>query len=81
MKKKQRSSFKIVTSEAFQMVYNGTLQEIHLKFSKSLAPGTKHKIFEFEKIKTRNYGRHNKLQKKKRNVLASKLRPVKDFKR
>ena len=28
-----------------------TLQESHLKFGKSLAPRTKHKIFELEKLK------------------------------
>ena len=49
MQKTQRSSFKIVTSEAFQRVTNETLQESHLKFGKSLAPRTKHKIFKFKK--------------------------------
>ena len=52
MQKTQRSSSKIiVTSEAFQGVTDETLQEGHLKFGKSLAPRTKHKIFEFEKMK------------------------------
>ena len=49
-KKTQRSSSKIVTSEAFQRVIYETLQESHLKIGKSLAPRTKHKIFEFKKI-------------------------------
>ena len=40
----------IVTSEAFQRVTDETLQESHLKFRKSLAPRTKHKIFEFKKM-------------------------------
>ena len=48
-KKTQRSSSKIVTSEAFQRVTDETLQESHLKIGKSLAPRTKHKIFEFKK--------------------------------
>ena len=49
-KKTQRSCSKIVTSEAFQRVTDETLQESHLKFRKSLAPRTKHKIFEFKKM-------------------------------
>ena len=44
-------SSKIVTSEAFQRVTDETLQESHLKFCKSLVPRTKHKIFEFKKMK------------------------------
>ena len=83
-KKTQRSSSKIVTSEAFQRVTDETLQESHLKFGKSLASRMKHKIFKLKKKKkwkAQNYGRQNKLSKtKNRNVLASKLRPVKDFK-
>ena len=50
-KKTQRSSSKIVTSETLQRVTDETLQESHLKFGKSLAPRTKHKIFEFKKMK------------------------------
>ena len=85
MQKTQRSSSKIGTSEAFQRVKYETLQESHLKFGKSLAPRTKHKIFEFKKKKKKkkiqNYGRQNKLSKtKNRNVQASKLRLVKDSK-
>ena len=49
MQKTQRSCSKIVTSEAFQRVTDETLQESYLKFRKSLAPRTKHKIFEFKK--------------------------------
>ena len=45
-KKTQRSSSKIVTSEAFQRVTDETLQESHLKAGKSLAPRKKHKTFE-----------------------------------
>ena len=48
-KKTQRSSSKIVTCEAFQMVTDETLHESHLKIGKSLAPRTKHKIFELKK--------------------------------
>ena len=71
MQKPQRSCSKIGTSEAFQRVTDETLQESHLKFRKSLAPRTKHKIFELKKM---NYGRQNKFPKtKSRNVLASKL--------
>ena len=46
----QRSTYKIVSSEAFRRVKNETLQESHLKFGKRLAPLTKHKIFELKKI-------------------------------
>ena len=53
MQKKQRSSSKIVTCEAFQKVTDETLQESHLKFDKSLAPRTKHKIFELKKLKNK----------------------------
>ena len=38
------------SAEAFQRVTDETLQESHLKFRKSLAPRTKHKIFEFKKM-------------------------------
>ena len=48
-KKPQLSSSKIVISEAFQRVTYETLQESHLKIDKSLAPRTKHKIFDLEK--------------------------------
>ena len=48
MKEPQRSSSKIVTSKAFQMVKIETLQESYLKFGKSLAPQTKHKCFKFK---------------------------------
>ena len=72
-----------MTSEAFQRVTDETLQESHLKFRESLAPRTKHKIFEFKKKNEQHRimeDRKSFQKQKKRNVLASKLRPVKDFK-
>ena len=48
-KKKKLASSKIVTSEAFERVTDETLQESHLKIGKSLAPRSKHKIFELKK--------------------------------
>ena len=69
---------KIVTSEAFQRVTDETLQQSHLKFGTTgeaqnfrIKKNEKHRIMENNRIN---------FQKKKRNVLASKLRPVKDFK-
>ena len=63
-----------MTSEAFQRVTDETLQQSHLKF------GTTGEAQNFrikKKWKTQNYGKQqNKLSKKKRNVLASKLRPA-----
>ena len=68
-----------MTSEAFQRVTDETLQQSHLKFGTTgeaqnfrIQKNEKHRIMENNRISFQ--------KKKKRNVLASKLRPVKDFK-
>ena len=68
-----------MTSEAFQMVKNETLQESLLKFD------TTDEGQNFQIKKSEQYGimedRINKLPKTRNcNVLISKLRPVQDFK-
>ena len=68
-----------MTSEAFQRVTDETLQQSHLKFGTTGEVATK--FSNSKKWKTQNYGKQqNKLSKKKRNVQASKLPLVKDFK-
>ena len=64
---------KFVTSEAFQRVTDETLQESHLKF------GTTGEAQNFQIQKDE---KHRILENRRsfQNVLASKLRPVKDFK-
>ena len=47
-------------------------------FEKS--PWTKHKIFELKEVNDKELSKYKILRKKKRNVLASKLRPVKTSK-
>ena len=84
-KKPQRSSSKIVTSEALQRVTDETLQESHLKIGTFLAPRTKHKILEIKKKNEQQRIMDVRISFQKQNtaiinVLASKLRPVKDFK-
>ena len=66
MQKTQRSSSKIVTSEAFQRVTDETLQESHFKVWHH---GRSTKFSNSEKWKTQNHGRQNKLSKTKKNSM------------
>ena len=70
-----------MTSEAFQRVTDETLQESHLKF------GITDEAQNFQIQKKKKNEKHRIMEdritfqkQKNRNVLASKLRPVKDFK-
>ena len=68
-----------MTSEAFQRVTDNFTGE-PFKVSQKFSTTDEAQNFRIKKKKM-NYGRQNKFPKtKNRNVLAPKLRPVKDFK-